>query len=113
MDDHGRRSLIEGCEGEICVSYRVILRPALVAAVAGITSLTMPAAAAAQELITVMVGGIRSPRTAEWVEPSSATNLPELPVIYEETGDISNAKPQTDAEAKPTNASPLRVPAGT
>ncbi len=94
MGDDGRRAFLNSCEGEVCVSYR-LLRPALAAAVAGAAALATPALAcdppadpaattAVPMDIIVTAGGMTAPREAEWVERRDVAAVPELPVTYEE-----------------------------
>ncbi len=98
MGDDGRRAFLQNCEGEVCVSYR-ILRPALAAAAAAsIAALAAPAyacdtdvppaaAAPADQTIgmsDIIVGGMRAPHKAEWVEHRDVARVPNLPVVYED-----------------------------
>ena len=81
MDDAGRAALLAGCSDEICVSYRLPLRPAL-AAIA-LASVAMPAYAACPgDEVDIIVGGIRNPDQAEMVEIDDHAR-PEVPVCYE------------------------------
>lgn len=104
MDDGGRRQFLAGCEGAVCVRYSVMLRPALAAAVAGASAFALPAAAFAQDSgadaeMVIIVGGMRAPQQAEWVEHQDAVasaDLPDLPVIYE---DVPHAAASTASAA--------------
>ena len=108
LDETQRRALLAGCEETICVAYtvrrplRIVavaglgLAAALGAAAAAeptadrspvATASLLPSApkpdcpprnAAEEELIEVMVGGVRNPHEAEWDE---ASDLPALPAL--------------------------------
>lgn len=106
--DGERVAFLAGCSDEVCVSYRLPLRPLLAAATlaslaaapaaaadlgAGLESgLAIPAMAEAAGAIVeppemlVMVGGIKDPRRAEFVEHAADAAIPELPVVYEDQG---------------------------
>jgi predicted Fe-S protein YdhL (DUF1289 family) len=114
--DDQRVSFLASCETEVCVSYRVPIRPALVAAAMAAAVAALPAAAqdapvaavpaadvsadtAADpyEGMDIIVGGIKDPKNAEFVEDAADASMPALPVVYE------NSEP-----AKPV-ATPTRV----
>ncbi|MDH7970819.1 hypothetical protein QH494_01385 [Sphingomonas sp. AR_OL41] len=81
MDDAGRKAMLAGCRGDICVSYRLPLRPAL-AAIA-LASVATPAYAACPgDEMEIIVGGVRQPDQAEMIEVDDHSR-PELPVVYE------------------------------
>jgi predicted Fe-S protein YdhL (DUF1289 family) len=108
MSDGERFAFMAGCaEDEICVSYRVPLRPAIAAAALAAATVAMPGMAAAQEVAPVapvaaeapatdavqpadaqtyviIVGGIHDPGTAEFVENPTDVAMPEMPVAYED-----------------------------
>lgn len=89
MDDDGRRQFLAECDGAVCVRYSLMLRPALAVAMAGASPLALPAAAFAQDSgaeaeMMIIVGGMRAPQKAEWIEHEDAVALPDLPVIYED-----------------------------
>lgn len=102
--DGERVAFIAGCSEEVCVSYRLPLRELLAAAT--LASLAAAPAAAANGEVNdsglaiqamagmamgaidppeefVMVGGIKDPARAEFVETASDAAVPELPVVYE------------------------------
>jgi hypothetical protein len=97
MSDDGRREFIAACEGEVCVSYRLPLRPALAAAALAASVATLPVAAAPlqddvsvsdevaadEEDLEIIVGGIKDPKHTEWVEDTADAAIPELPVVEE------------------------------
>ena len=79
MTSHARQDFLSACETEVCVSYRVGAKSALVAMAMG--AATVPSAAAAQDSEEpsdgwfehsegnfIIVGGMRKPQQAEWVE---------------------------------------------
>lgn len=102
--DEARRALIAGCRDEVCVSYRLPLRPALAAA--ALAAAAIPTAAAAQdqsvapapapvtavtsdeigpmEMDYVEVGGITDPANTEFVSVEELAAIPEVPVAYED-----------------------------
>ena len=99
-----RRAFLSACEGEVCVSYRAGARTAIAAAAlaAGAVMTSMPAAAqdaqpAAQEepqdeeLMYIIVGGLRQPAKADWRDGSEQAQKAHkpakraMPVVYEDT----------------------------
>ena len=104
--DGQRMAFLAGCEEEVCVSYRLPLRAAAMAA----AFVAAPALAAAQEpvaappveaqanaaaegpMIIVMGGGIKEPSHVEFVAVPEAESAPELPVVYEEAPPEQPAK---------------------
>lgn len=106
--DGERVAFLAGCSDEVCVSYRLPLRPLLAAATlaslaaapaaaadleGGLESgISIPAMAeAAGDIVEppemlLMVGGIKDPRRAEFVEHAADAAIPELPVVYEDQG---------------------------
>ena len=93
MSDESRRTFRSGCADEVCVSYSLPLRPALVAASLAVAALA-PAAAAAQaasaeieaEEMEIIVGGISDPASADYIVVDTGKSLSDLPVVYEEDG---------------------------
>jgi len=102
MSSDEKKAFLDGCTGEVCISYR--LSPAIAAAA---LAAAMPAAAAAQDLspvvpdaaavaastaeiaamgdsIVVTGGGIKDPRTVQYVEDPTDHDARELPVVYED-----------------------------
>lgn len=119
MSEGERAAFLAGCAGEVCVSYRIPLRPALAAAALAAAALAFPTAAAAQEADVaavetaladdlgeaegdwsemITVGGIKDPSKADLIEMEDVS-IPELPVVYEE-------------EDEPRPATPVKSPAG-
>jgi len=98
MTDEHRVSFMAGCAAEVCVSYRLPLRPALAAAAAA-AALATPMAAAAQDAgaaepfadieVMVIVGGIKDLSNVEYVDTDETAAAPELPVVYEAPGEAS------------------------
>lgn len=100
MGDGERRAFLAGCEEEVCVSYRLPLRPALAAAALAAAAIAAPAGAqeapavdvevsvdsepTVDEEMLIMVGGIKDPRKVELIESAADLDLPELPVAYED-----------------------------
>ena len=112
--DQERVAFLSSCETEVCVSYRLPLRPALVAAAMAAGVAALPAAAqdapavqvaaadvpsdataAPEEDFVIIVGGIKDPKNTEFVEDKADAALPELPVTVEA------AKPATPEVRKP------------
>lgn len=94
MSDAERFAFLDACEGEVCVSYSVIAKPALAVLAAGAMLSALPAAA--QETapqasednslddMQIIVGGLRKPKQAKWVKHEAAPKAPTLPVVYED-----------------------------
>jgi predicted Fe-S protein YdhL (DUF1289 family) len=102
MSSGEKKAFLDGCTGEVCISYR--FTPALAAAA---LAAAMPAAASAQDLgpivpdaaaiaastaeiaamggesIIVTGGGIKDPRNVQYVEDPTDPSAPELPVVYD------------------------------
>lgn len=99
MTDAERVAFFTGCaETEVCVSYRLPIRPVAAATVA-LATLAMPMAAAAQtapEIVEIVVGGVTDIEAVEFVEDPADEALPELPVLVEEKAP-DQAAPATDA----------------
>jgi hypothetical protein len=140
MSDGERVAFLSGCTGEVCVSYR--LRPALAAAAFAATAFAFPTAAAAQdqagaeqaaavasaleeaspgEYSVIMVGGIKDPANVEYVETDADRAMAELPVVYEDAGDVRAAVAASSAADPPpavrvkdaaSPTSPVRSPVG-
>ncbi|MBV9991040.1 MAG: hypothetical protein JOZ72_07075 [Alphaproteobacteria bacterium] len=84
MDDGERVAFLKGCNGEVCVSYRM---PALAALALGVAAVAMPTAAAAcsdeTETLVVVGGGIHDPQNAQYVQVPDGKQAPALPVVVE------------------------------
>ncbi len=87
MSDGERVAFMKGCAGEVCVSYRLPLRPALAAAAIAAAAIAVPTAAAAcsdsTEVEVLIMGGIKDPANVQYVKDMSSDAVPELPVVYE------------------------------
>jgi len=107
MSGDDRKAFLSACETEICVSYRIPVKPVLAAA--ALAAAAYAPAAAAQEVPAVqasemaggttmlygsipvdegdmdyiVVGGIKDPKQAVFVENAEDAKLPALPVVYE------------------------------
>ena len=96
MRDEERIAFMAGCPGdEVCVSYRIPLRPALAAAALAVSALAPMAAAAQEQEMDIIVGGVRNPGHAAFVTVAANHAAPALPVVYEDAG--GNAKIPTIA----------------
>lgn len=86
MSDGERVAFMKGCAGEVCVSYRLPLRPALAAAAIAAAAIAVPTAAAAcsdATEVVVFMGGIKDPANVQYVKDISSDAAPVLPVVYE------------------------------
>lgn len=104
--DAQRMSFLASCETELCVSYRLPARGALVAAALAAAVAALPAAAqdvpvpdgAYEEEAVIIVGGITDPKNTEFVEETSDAAIPEMPVIYEAPRDaVKPAEPVSES----------------
>ncbi|HYW15913.1 MAG TPA: hypothetical protein VE891_07140 [Allosphingosinicella sp.] len=100
MDDGERLAFLAGCEEEECVSYRIPARAIVAAAALAAASMSAPAMgqeAAAPEIeaveadsvpydesMVIVVGGIKDPKKAVLVEIDVDTDVPEMPVVYDD-----------------------------
>ena len=106
MTDDERTAFMASCTGEVCVSYTLPLRKLAAAAALSAAAVSMPAAA--QEALIdfdtnqagyeelpscaddfdlieiVIVGGIKDPTNAEYIDTEEDLEIPELPVTYED-----------------------------
>ena len=121
MSDAERGAFLSGCAEEVCVSYRLPLRTAIAAAAlatsvtANPASARQPAAPPAEleipdELyeasdLVIVVGGIRDPAKAEWVEAKEDVTLPELPVVHEDGAPASEQASPTAPPVADTSRS--------
>lgn len=121
LDDAQRIALVASCADEICVSYRLSAKAVLAAAALGAGFGMAGAAAAAtsdsgqgagQAVSTaetedgalgdalddldmqIIVGGLRAPHKAVWVNVKKPAKLAELPVVYE-AEPVSAAPPKS------------------
>lgn len=105
MSDGERVAFLAGCEEEVCVSYALPIRRAVrAAAVAAAIAVPTAAAAQAQEVIVITVGGITAPSSVTMVEVPDDGSIPELPVLYE---DEAETPARTEADSAPA-AKPAR-----
>lgn len=102
MTDGERGAFLASCEGEVCVTYAIPVRPAIAAAALAAAALAFPGAAMAQDVpsaptetatpapvdsddaIIVTGGGIRDPKHAKLVDNPLDETLPALPIVYED-----------------------------
>lgn len=115
--DDQRASFLARCEGEVCVSYRLPVKPALIAAAMAAAVVALPAAAQdapapaavsdapqAEDLYgygetEIIVGGIKDPKNTALTEDAADADLPEMPVVYE-TPAAPPPKPETPVSGK-------------
>ncbi|HEX5181996.1 MAG TPA: hypothetical protein VFW19_02470 [Allosphingosinicella sp.] len=99
ISDGDRIAFMKGCEQEVCVSYRLPVRPAVAAAALAVAAAAIPTAAAAQcdQEVLIVVGGIKDPANVRFVSHADERALPELPVVYEEAKAPPAAAPQMAA----------------
>ncbi|HEX8528015.1 hypothetical protein [Allosphingosinicella sp.] len=106
MTDERRVAFLAGCEESVCVSYSLPVRRAARAAAVAV-ALALPAAAAAQEEIMIIVGGINAPSSVKMVDVPDDIALPELPVLYEEEGEVLDEGASSEgAKDEPPAAQP-------
>jgi predicted Fe-S protein YdhL (DUF1289 family) len=110
MSDDQRVAFMKGCSGEVCVSYRLPVRPALVAAALAVAAIVAPTAAAAcsdaTDIETVeTVGAIKDPANVQYVKDTSGVAAPVLPVVYE-----GGPSPQTQAVQNPAGGNGATPP---
>jgi predicted Fe-S protein YdhL (DUF1289 family) len=87
MSDGERVAFMKGCTGDVCVSYKFTVRPALAAAMVAAAVIAAPMSAAAQDATSEIVitgGGINDPANVEYVQDAADSAIPELPVVYED-----------------------------
>jgi predicted Fe-S protein YdhL (DUF1289 family) len=123
MADEDRRAFLAGCAEEVCVSYRVPLRTALASAALAVAAAAAPASAhqpasipaavdadipAAEEISepdlsmeVIIVGGIKDPKKAEFVELPEDEAVPELPVVYEDDMPAAEGGDRSRVRASP------------
>lgn len=110
--DEQRVSFLASCETEVCVSYRLPLRPALAVAAMAATVAALPAAAqdapvaqvaaveaapdaapVPDEEMYIIVGGIKDPKNAQFIEDPADAKMPAMPVVYEDAQPVKPRKP--------------------
>jgi hypothetical protein len=108
MSDGERVDFLKGCAGEVCVSYKFPVRPALAAAAIVVAAMGLPTAAAADDPTEVMIvtaGGITDLANIQFVQNPGDGAIPELPVVYEH-------KQKASAENADAASGPVSSPAG-
>jgi hypothetical protein len=116
ISDGERVAFMKGCAGEVCVSYRLPLRPALAAAAIAAAAIAVPTAAAAcsdaaeVQTIVVVAGGIKDPANVRYVKDSSSDAVPALPVVYE--GGQAPQASQSAADGNKAAPAPVSSRAG-
>ena len=107
MSDAGRQAFMASCTDEVCVSYKIPLRGLAAAAALGAAAVSIPAAAQDtlveleadqagyeelekcvdefQVIEWIIVGGIKDPTEAEYIDTEEDLETPELPVTYEDS----------------------------
>jgi predicted Fe-S protein YdhL (DUF1289 family) len=123
MTDQERAAFLQGCEGAVCVSYRIPAGAVLAAAVVAAAS-AAPLAAAAQsapdtaKLEMIVVGGIKNPHKVQQVEINTdEARAPRLPVVYEDAPPVQAAQaparsPAADERTAPPQPAKVTSPAG-
>jgi hypothetical protein len=105
MRDEERIAFMAGCtEDEVCVSYRIPLRPALAAAAMAVSVMAPMAAAAQEDYVDIVVGGVRAPKHAVFA-PATSHAAPALPVVYEDGGKAPAPGDQHKADPAPATKS--------
>jgi hypothetical protein len=111
MTDEARKSFLDACDTEVCISYRVGAKSALAAM--AMSAVAVPTAAAAQDSeepatttedgaaaeieeyfydpsMVIVVGGMKKPGEAEWLKDAPKrehqAGTSALPVEYDEAG---------------------------
>ena len=115
LSSAARQALVAGCSDEICVSYRLPVKSALAAMALG-ASMAAPAHAQVDELLAtnlaepesgeycyeeIIVGGLKKPGEVEWLTADLDTDLPEMPVVYDDEPAATTSKAST---AEPADA---------
>jgi predicted Fe-S protein YdhL (DUF1289 family) len=105
MEDSERLAFLAGCKEQVCVSYRLPLRPAIAAAALAVAALPTAAAAEDSDTMMIVVGGIKDPAHAKMVSIADDIALKEIPVVYEEP---AGPKPGP-AKGRPSRAATAQV----
>jgi len=128
MEEVERAQFLASCETEICVSYRLPKPRRIGVAIAAAAMMGVPVAA--QELEpttpppheqvegknteqtkaenveemwefdTVIVGGIKNPSKAEYIDTQADLEIPELPVVFEDEELAVETKTPTESKEK-------------
>ncbi len=109
MSDGERVAFMKGCSGEVCVSYKLRVRPALAAAALAVAAVGLPTAAAAcQEEVYVTMGGIKDTANVQYIQDAGDKAIPMLPVVYESK---PTAQPAAAHDAAPAAHGAVSSPA--
>jgi hypothetical protein len=115
LSSAARQALVAGCSDEICVSYRLPVKSALAAMALG-ASMATPAHAQVDELLAtnlaepesgeycyeeIIVGGLKKPAEVEWLTADLETDLPEMPVVYDDEPAATTSKASTAETTAP------------
>jgi predicted Fe-S protein YdhL (DUF1289 family) len=96
MNDDQKIDFFKACSGEVCVSYRLPIKPALTAAALAVAGIPMMAAAqtadtdavaaesAADDEMMIIVGGIRDTKNVDFVDDKADPSQLELPTVYDD-----------------------------
>lgn len=97
MGEDDRIAFLKGCGEEICVSYRLPVRPAIAAAALAAAAMAMPAMAqdaAAPAPVAAQdygppegdfeIGGIKDPANTALIAHPDDPALPDVPIVYED-----------------------------
>lgn len=109
MSDSSRRAFLKSCRGEVCVSYGVAASTvAALGALAAAAAVAPPAAAQTdptEQVVWIVVGGLKNPSKAELIDVELDKSVPELPIVFEPAqlshsliNNVKDAKPATDAK---------------
>jgi predicted Fe-S protein YdhL (DUF1289 family) len=94
MSDGERVAFMKGCSGEVCVTYRFPVRPAVAAAALAVAAIVVPTAVAACDATSetvVVTGGIKDPANAQYIQVPDGKAVPNLPVVYEDGNNREDA----------------------
>lgn len=87
MSGPDRRAFLKACPGEVCVSYRVAATTvAALGALAAAAAVAPPAVAQTdptEQVMYVIVGGMKKGEEAEFIEDDTDEAVPDLPVVFE------------------------------
>ena len=101
MSDDERVAFMKGCgDDQVCVSYRLQLRPAVAAAALAVAAASIPTAAAAtdEDETAIVVGGIPHSANARFVSLSGVT-MPVPSAVQLSPVSISLAEPRQGRRA--------------
>ena len=111
MRDEERVAFMQACVGDVCVSYRLPIRPALAAVAFAASAVAMPMAAAAQDdSYDIVVGGVRDLHNVKYVEIAADKAVPELPALYEDAATARPARAVTPSRANKARGAKQTTP---